>query len=86
MDRKDFRQIDERYIAGKAFDGASGDSVVDGVYNPIEELNYVVEQDQKVSKDNTSGTVQRESSFFWLIIIVNFAVLAILPILIKAIP
>lgn len=41
MDRRDFRQISQRYIAGKALDGASVDEIARGIVDPVEQLNYV---------------------------------------------
>jgi len=42
MDREQFReQITQRYVAGKALDGASADEIAKGIVDPVEQMNYV---------------------------------------------
>lgn len=42
MDREQFReQITQRYVAGKALDGASSDEIAKGMVDPVEQMNYV---------------------------------------------
>ena len=83
MDRRDFRQIDERYIAGKAIDGASLDNIVDGVYNPVEEMNYLTGTSNTPTKPTTDTATQGASTVFWLVLIAFITILAVVTTFLK---
>jgi hypothetical protein len=86
MDRKEFRQIDERYLAGKFMEGASLDEIAKDAYNPVEEMKYVSGQgNESGGKPGVAGT-SSFSAAVWFVIIGGFLVLGLLGALLKAIP
>jgi len=56
MDRDQFRQqITQRYVAGKALEGASADEIAKGVVDPVEQMNYVTGNKQRDDSSAGSG-------------------------------
>lgn len=71
MDREEFReQITQRYIAGKAMDGASLDEIARGMVDPVEQMTYIPGQSKQKSTSNSSNGA---SVFGWFILIALLA-------------
>lgn len=69
MDREQFRQqITQRYVAGKALDGASLDDIAKGMVDPVEQMNYVTGQSKKRRQQDNSEQGPWGAIFFLLII------------------
>ncbi|MBY0552043.1 MAG: hypothetical protein K2W95_32465 [Candidatus Obscuribacterales bacterium] len=67
MDREQFReQITQRYVAGKALEGASLEEISSGIVDPVEQMNYVTGQ---TKQNSTSPSSQSGSAIGWLIFI-----------------
>ena len=69
MDREQFReQITQRYVTGKALDGASLDDIAKGMVDPVEQMNYVTGQSNKRRHQDSSEQGPWGVIFFLLII------------------
>ena len=80
MDREQFReQITQRYVAGKALDGASLEEISAGMVDPVEQMNYVTGQAKKGCATSSSG---ENSPLGWLLFI-SLIALALLSGIIK---
>jgi len=75
MDREQFReQITQRYVAGKALDGASLDEIAEGMVNPVEQMNYVAGQAGRSSNSTPAGSQSSGSTVFgWLVFVALIA-------------
>ena len=83
MDREEFReQITQRYIAGKAMDGASLDEIARGMVDPVEQMNYVTSQAERRSRSSASSGSTGSTILRWLILIA-LLVLAVLSGMVK---
>ena len=57
MDRDQFlQQITQRYVAGKALEGASADEIAKGVVDPVEQMNYVAGLGKKQGDGSSAGS------------------------------
>lgn len=78
MDREQFReQITQRYVAGKALDGASADEIAKGIVDPVEQMNYV----SGLGTRSTNSAANTGSSLLGrlvLICLIAFALLSVL--------
>lgn len=74
MDREEFReQITQRYIAGKAMDGASLDEIARGMVDPVEQMNYVTSQSERKSSSSAGSESTGSTILGWFILIALLA-------------
>lgn len=74
MDREQFRkQITQRYVAGKAMDGASADQIARGVLDPVEQMNYL--SAKSGSPKSTEGDGFLGFFIFLVLILLGFILL-----------
>ncbi len=77
MDREQFReQITQRYVAGKALDGASLEEIAEGIVDPVEQMNYVTGQ-AKSSTASTSANSQGAGGGRVIALLVFLALIAL---------
>lgn len=78
MDREQFReQITQRYVAGKALDGASADEIAKGIVDPVEQMNYVSGLGSKPT-NNAADTGSGLLGGLVLVCLIAFALLSVL--------
>jgi hypothetical protein len=76
MDREQFReQITERYVTGKALEGASLEEIAEGMVNPAEQVDYVTGMSKSGSAVDRKGS--EPAGTFWLVLILLAALVSI---------
>lgn len=50
-------ELNQRFIAGKALDGASLEEIADGFGDPVKEMNYITGQDNRAGRDKLQAAV-----------------------------
>ncbi|MBX9687284.1 MAG: hypothetical protein K2X27_11315 [Candidatus Obscuribacterales bacterium] len=76
MERKEFReQMTQRYVAGKALDGASAEEIAGGVVDPVKQMEYLAGRAESSgsASQNAIGTVLGALFFVSLIVILLFS-------------
>ena len=80
MDREQFReQITQRYVAGKALDGASADEIAKGIVDPVEQMNYV----SGLGARSTNSAADTGSGLLGGLVLICLVVLALLSVLFR---
>lgn len=80
MDREQFReQVTQRYVTGKALDGASVDEIAEGMVDPVEQMTYVTGLPKTEStRELASGTGGNGGVMILVILLALAALTAIL--------
>ena len=77
MDREQFReQITQRYIAGKALDGAKTEEIAAGLINPAEQMEYVARLAENKSGEDF-GTPPSLTFVGWIVFLAIIAACAL---------
>lgn len=84
MNRDQFRQeITQRYVVGKALDGASVDDISRGLLDPHEQMNYVSSQIAPRRRTSSSAQDSAAVAGFVVLIVAGLFLISILSIILR---